>query len=89
MPTNFPRQRIQKLRIIFPPILWGVRDVRDYRIHSSKEKTIITGGSAFNIKARSLRLWNFGRDEIEALYNQHTSETGQEFEPGCADLSGI
>ena len=66
--------------------LCGVRDVRDYRIHSSKEKAIITGGSAFNIKAKSLRLRNFGRDEIEVLYNQHTSETGQEFEPGCADL---
>ena len=26
-------------------ILCGVRDVRDYRIHSSAEKTIITGGS--------------------------------------------
>ncbi|WP_050987977.1 AAA family ATPase [Thiothrix nivea] len=29
-------------------ILCGVRDVRDYRIHSS-DKEIITGGSAFNI----------------------------------------
>ena len=32
-------------------ILCGVRDVRDYRIHSSRNKEIITGGSAFNIKA--------------------------------------
>lgn len=73
---------------LFPQsiVLCGVRDVRDYRIHSSKEKAIITGGSAFNIKAKSLRLGNFGRDEIEVLYNQHTSETGQEFELGCADL---
>jgi hypothetical protein len=40
-------------------ILCGVRDVRDYRIHSASEKTIITGGSAFNIKAASLtRLWH-------------------------------
>ena len=37
-------------------ILCGVRDVRDYRIHSASEKAIITGGSAFNIKAESLRL---------------------------------
>ena len=37
-------------------VLCGVRDVRDYRIHSAAEKAIITGGSAFNVKAESLRL---------------------------------
>ncbi|MEE4380242.1 MAG: AAA-like domain-containing protein [Candidatus Competibacteraceae bacterium] len=62
-------------------ILCGVRDVRDYRIHSSAEKTIITGGSAFNIKAKSLRLGNFACAEVEALYRQHTEETGQVFTP--------
>ncbi|NJN48454.1 MAG: AAA family ATPase, partial [Candidatus Competibacteraceae bacterium] len=60
-------------------ILCGVRDVRDYRIHSSAEKAIITGGSAFNIKAESLRLGNFVRTEVESLYHQHTTETGQTF----------
>ncbi len=62
-------------------ILCGVRDVRDYRIHSDREKAIITGGSAFNIKAESLRLGNFSRVEMEALYRQHTDETGQIFTP--------
>ncbi|MEW6379568.1 MAG: ATP-binding protein [bacterium] len=60
-------------------VLCGVRDVRDYRIHSAKDKAIITGGSAFNIKAESLRLGNFSRDEVLALYGEHTEETGQEF----------
>jgi hypothetical protein len=60
-------------------ILCGVRDVRDYRIHSSTEKAIITGGSAFNIKAKSLRLGNFSRVEMDMLYAQHTAETGQAF----------
>jgi hypothetical protein len=60
-------------------LLCGVRDVRDYRIHSSAEKTIITGGSAFNIKAESLRLYNFTQPEVETLYAQHTTETGQPF----------
>jgi hypothetical protein len=66
---------------LFPQsvILCGVRDVRDYRIHSDKDKTIITGGSAFNIKAESLRLGNFTTSEIEELYHQHTTETGQSF----------
>ena len=60
-------------------ILCGVRDVRDYRIHSSAEKAIILGGSAFNVKAESLRLGNFSRAEMDTLYQQHTEETGQVF----------
>ena len=60
-------------------ILCGVRDVRDYRIHSSREKEIITGGSAFNIKAKSLRLGDFLEPEVYALLEQHTHDTGQEF----------
>jgi len=73
---------------VFPQsiIMCGVRDVRDYRIHSSKEKAIITGGSAFNIKAKSLRLVDFSKNEIGVLYNRHTKETGQKFESGCMDL---
>ncbi|MFW6143300.1 MAG: AAA-like domain-containing protein [Desulfovermiculus sp.] len=59
-------------------ILCGVRDVRDYRIHSSSSQEIITGGSAFNIKAESLRLGDFIRPEVESLLMQHTQETGQE-----------
>jgi hypothetical protein len=61
-------------------ILCGVRDVRDYRIHTSHQE-IITGGSAFNIKATSLRLGNLSRQEVEALYQQHTQDTGQTFAP--------
>ncbi len=67
-------------------ILCGVRDVRDYRMHSTQEKSIITGGSAFNIKAESLRLNNFNQAEVETLYAQHTQETGQHFEPQTLDL---
>ena len=68
---------------LFPQsiVLCGVRDVRDYRIHSAKEKAIITGGSAFNVKAASLRLGDFTKDEVEVLYSQHTQETRQGFEP--------
>ena len=63
-------------------ILCGVRDVRDYRIVLSNQD-IITGGSAFNIKAKSLRLGNFTKEEIHELYMQHTRETGQEFDEAC------
>ena len=62
-------------------VLCDVRDVRDYRIHASSEKEAIAGGSAFNIKAASLRLGDFTRPEVETLLGQHTAETGQEFAP--------
>ena len=64
-------------------VLCGVRDVRDYRIHSSSEQEIIAGGSAFNIKARSMRLGDFTREEVLALLGQHTRETGQTFTPAA------
>ena len=71
-PTAFPQS----------VILCGVRDVRDYRIVLSNQD-IVTGGSAFNIKAESLRLGNFSKEEIHELYMQHTQETGQVFQEAC------
>ena len=71
-PTTFPASII----------LCGVRDVRDYRIVTSNQE-IITGGSAFNIKATSLRLGNFSKEEIRELYLQHTHETGQQWQEEC------
>ncbi len=62
-------------------ILCGVRDLRDYRIHASSEAEAITGGSAFNIKAESLRLGDFNAHETTALLEEHTRETGQLFTP--------
>ena len=67
-------------------ILCGIRDVRDYRIHSDREKAIITGGSAFNIKAESLRLGNFSSADIRLLYGKHTHATGQVFEEDIFDF---
>ena len=81
---------LRQLRALYPErperfplsvILCGVRDVRDYRIHASSEKESVAGGSAFNIKAESLRLGDFTRAEVEALLGQHSTETGQEFAP--------
>ncbi len=66
-------------------VLCGLRDVRDYRIHSAKEGKTIAGASAFNISADSLRLGDFDQAEVEALLGQHTAETGQEFEPAAID----
>ncbi|MGB5737423.1 MAG: AAA-like domain-containing protein [Thiohalocapsa sp.] len=66
-------------------MLCGVRDLRDYRIHASSETEVITGGSAFNIKAKSLRLGDFNQDEINTLLLEHTAETGQVFTPDALE----
>ena len=66
-------------------VLCGVRDVRDYRIHARSEPEVVAGGSAFNIKAVSLRLGDFSRAEVMALLGQHTAETGQTFGPDASE----
>ena len=60
-------------------ILCGVRDVRDYRIRTASEAEPVLGGSAFNVKAKSLRLGDFSEREVCELLAQHTAETGQRF----------
>ena len=67
-------------------VLCGVRDVRDYRIHSTAENALVLGGSAFNVKAKSLRLGDFTAAETHALLAQHTAETGQAFTAGAREL---
>ena len=54
-------------------VLCGLRDVRDYQMDA--------GGSPFNIKTESLRLGDFSKNEVSALLEQHTAETGQRFSP--------
>ena len=66
-------------------VLCGVRDLRDYRIHSGSTGEPVAGGSAFNISAASLRLGDFKRTEVETLLGQHTAETGQQFEPAALE----
>ncbi len=83
------RSGYDKRPSLFPQsiILCGVRDIKDYRIHASSEKSVITGGSAFNVKARSLRLGDFDRNDLTILYGQHTQETGQVFTTEAIDLA--
>ncbi len=45
-------------------VLCGGRDVRDYQIYSSRAGAHVKGGSAFNIKAESLRLGDFAEAEV-------------------------
>ncbi len=54
-------------------ILCGVRDVRDYRIHSTAQGAPVLGGSAFNVRSKSLRLGDFTETETRALLVWHTA----------------
>ncbi len=67
-------------------ILCGVRDIQDYRIHSGRDNAIITGGSAFNIKAESLRLGDFNKKETFDLLKQHEKATGQIIEQNALEF---
>ena len=72
-------------------MLCGLRDVREYKGASGGSDRLGTA-SPFNIKVASLSLAMFTADEVEALLFQHTTETGQMFEPEAsariAELGG-
>jgi len=65
--------------------LVGMRDLKDYLVKSKDGKSL-NPGSPFNIKEDSASLENFSRDDVHALLNQHTTETGQKFETKALDL---
>ncbi len=68
-PENFP----QSICLI------GVRDLRDYKIKTKKQEELGVLYSPFNVKAESLLLPNFSKQDVKTLYLQHTQETGQKF----------
>jgi hypothetical protein len=63
--------------------LVGLRNIRDYRLHIRPEEASMGGMSPFNIITEAMTLKNFTREEIATLYAQHTSDTGQMFEPAA------
>ncbi|WP_280399084.1 ATP-binding protein [Nocardia carnea] len=67
--------------------LCGLRDVRDYKAAAGGDPSRLGSASPFNIKVKSVRMGDFTRDEVDALYGQHTAATGQEFSPRALDLA--
>ncbi|MDR1036514.1 MAG: AAA-like domain-containing protein [Deltaproteobacteria bacterium] len=65
--------------------LVGMRDIRDYLYQVRPESESRGTSSPFNVKYKSLTLNDFTREEIKSLYDQHTFETGQIFEPKTID----
>ena len=60
-------------------VLCGLRDVRDYKAASGGDPTRLGSSSPFNVKIESLKMMDFEPSQVEALYAQHTAETGQVF----------
>ena len=64
--------------------LVGMRDLKDY-ITAAKGGVAPNPGSPFNIKTDSVFLSNFDKDDITALFNQRTAETGQQITAEAMD----
>jgi type II secretory pathway predicted ATPase ExeA len=65
--------------------LVGMRNIRDYKARVRPDSQSLGSASPFNIVTESLTLKNFTKEEIAALYQQHTDETGQRFETGAIE----
>jgi len=74
-PKNFPSS----------VVLVGLRDVRDYKMQVLGSKKSMGTASPFNVKAESLVLKNFSREEVGELLEQHTQDTGQVFPEDVKD----
>jgi hypothetical protein len=66
--------------------LVGMRQIRDYIAQVRPDRQTLGSASPFNIITDALTLINFTRDEVAALYAQHTAATGQVFEEDAIDL---
>lgn len=65
--------------------LVGLRDIRDYRAKVREGEESMGTASPFNVKAESILLNNFTKQEVYELLEQHTTETGQAFPPGVKE----
>jgi hypothetical protein len=67
--------------------LVGMRNIRDYKTNLRENQETLGTASPFNIITSSLTLRNFTKEEVAALYKQHTDETGQIFENSAVELA--
>ncbi len=80
---------IDRSKLPFPHALalMGRRQVRDYTISAEERRAVSWLGtsSPFNITAEAATLEPFSRDDVAELLEQHTTETGQRFEPEAVE----
>lgn len=70
---------LRRHRFPYSISLIGLRDVRDYKIRLRPERDSLGTASPFNVKAKSFFLEVFGREDVDALLDQHGATTGQYF----------
>ena len=66
--------------------LVGMRNIRDFKAKIRPDSQSLGSASPFNIVTETFTLTNFTKEEIKSLYQQHTDETGQQFEDDAIDL---
>jgi hypothetical protein len=66
--------------------LVGIKDLKDY-ITAAKGGVAPNPGSPFNVKADSVYLSNFTKDDIVRLFAQRTMETGQWISPEALEYA--
>ena len=80
---------LDRARTPFPHALAlvGQRQVRDYALHVEDQRTVSWLGttSPFNVTAEAATLEPFTRDDVEELLLQHTTATGQIFQPDAVE----
>jgi hypothetical protein len=83
--TQLRQGYIERSRTPFPAsvVLVGQRQVRDYVLTAEERCAVAWLGttSPFNITAEATTLGPFSQDDVAELLAQHTSATGQRFEP--------
>src|SRR5664280_699983 len=80
---------LDRARTPFPHALAlvGQRQVRDYALHVEDQRTVSWIGttSPFNVTAEAATLEPFTRDDVQELLLQHTTATGQIFQPDAVE----
>jgi len=65
--------------------LVGVRNIRELQEQIRPSAESLGSASPFNVITKVMTLRTFTLDEVRALYEQHTAETGQAFECGVVE----
>jgi hypothetical protein len=78
---------VNRARAPFPwsVSLIGMRDIRDFKAQVRPDRDTLGSASPFNIVTKALTLSNFTKEQIAALYRQHTEATGQPFEANAVE----
>ncbi|GHT14550.1 hypothetical protein AGMMS4956_12570 [Bacteroidia bacterium] len=67
-------------------IFTGTRNICDFSTRSRPESQSLADATLFGNISKILSIKNFTQEEIMSLYRQHTTETGQIFEPEAIEM---